>query len=208
MTGGKLPHRFPLMAGATVALGAGLLGAATMAVSKGILLGWCAGAATYLALALHAGFTMSPPQVRILAAAIDEGRDTVLAATLAATLVSLGAVVVELGGSRGTPGASFSALLAGGTIALSWACVHVLFAHRYMHEHALRGGLVFPGDDAPDFCDFLYLAFTVGMTAQVSDVTTAAAAMRRLVLVHALVAFLFNAAVLAAAVNIAAGLAG
>jgi uncharacterized membrane protein len=200
--------RLPLFAAVGVAVLVGLLALLLVHASTALLLGWCAGAITYLALALRIGFTMSRAQVRILAAAIDEGRNTVLSATLAATLISLAAVVVELGGSRGTPGASLSALLAGLTIALSWSFVHVLFAHRYMHEHALRGGLDFPGDDTPDFCDFLYLAFTIGMTAQVSDVTTTAPAMRRLVLVHALVAFIFNAAVLATAVNIAASLAG
>ena len=70
------------------------------------------------------------------------------------------------------------------------------------------GGLAFPGSEGPDHAEFLYLAFVVGMTCQVSDVTTASAPMRRLVLLHALVAFGFNAVILAAAVNLAAGLVG
>ena len=201
-------RRMPLLVSAAVAAAVALVLVFRFPVFQALLLGWCVGAVVYLALALSTGFTMSPEQVRDHAAEIDEGRNTVLTATLLATLMSLGAVVVELAGTRGSAGASTSALLAGITIALSWSFVHVLFAHRYMHEHALRGGLCFPGDDTPDFGDFLYLAFTIGMTAQVSDVTTAAPAMRRLVLVHALVAFLFNAAVLATAVNLAAGLAG
>lgn len=203
-----LVRRMPLILSGGMVLAAGFGSAWLVGPSTALLLGWCAGALSYLGLALRGGFTMTRTQVRAHAAEIDEGRNTVLAATLTATLISLGAVVVELGGSRGTPEASGSALLAGATIALSWAFVHVLFAHRYMHEHALRGGLVFPGDDTPDFADFLYLAFTVGMTAQVSDVTTAGPAMRRLVLVHALLAFVFNVAILATAVNLAAGLAG
>ncbi len=203
-----LLRRIPLVTGAVVAVVGAFALAVLLPFSQAVPLGWCAGALCYLALAMRAGFTMSPQQVRDHAAEIDEGRDTVLAATLIATLMSLGAVVAELAGSRASPQASNAALLAGATIALSWGFVHVLFAHRYMHEHALRGGLVFPGDDAPDFGDFLYLAFTIGMTAQVSDVTTASPSMRRLVLVHALVAFVFNAAVLATAVNLAAGLAG
>ncbi len=201
-------RRMPLMAGAAVAVLVAVFLMVMLSIFKALLLGWCAGALAYLTMALRTGFTMSPEQVRDHAAEIDEGRNMVLTATLVATLMSLGAVVVELAGSRGSAGASTSALLAGVTIAVSWSFVHVLFAHRYMHEHALRGGLIFPGDDTPDFCDFLYLAFTIGMTAQVSDVTTAAPAMRRLVLLHALVAFIFNAAVLATAVNLAAGLAG
>ncbi len=196
------------MFAALLVAGVAAVSAFFIAPTTALLLVWCAGAVAYLALALRGGFTMSRTQVRALAAEVDEGRHTVLAATLAAALISLGAVVLELGASRGTPGASASAVLAAGTNALSWAFVHVLFAHRYMHENALRGGLVFPGDDTPDFADFLYLAFTIGMTAQLSDVTTAGPTMRRLVLVHALVAFVFNVAILATAVNIASGLAG
>ena len=99
------------------------------------------------------------------------------------------------------------AAFATGAVALSWAFVHVLLAHHYMHEHWLGGGrgLVFPGEERPGTTDFLYLALTVGMTCQVSDVTTASAAMRRLVLLHGLVSFLFNAVIVGAAVNIAAG---
>ena len=94
-----------------------------------------------------------------------------------------------------------------GAVALSWAFVHVLLAQHYMHEYWLEGGrgLVFPGADRPGTSDFLYLALTVGMTCQVSDVTTGSAAMRRLVLLHGLVSFLFNAVIVGAAVNIAAG---
>ena len=85
--------------------------------------------------------------------------------------------------------------------------MHVLLAHHYMHECWLEGGrgLAFPGEDRPGTSDFLYLALTVGVTCQVSDVTTASAAMRRLVLLHGLVSFLLNAVIVAAAVNLAAG---
>ncbi len=85
--------------------------------------------------------------------------------------------------------------------------MHVLLAHHYMHECWLEGGrgLAFPGEGRPGTSDFLYLALTVGVTRQVSDVTTASAAMRRLVLLHGLVSFLFNAVIVGAAVNLAAG---
>lgn len=203
-----LRRRPALLGGMGVAMAAGALAVAWTPPSSALLLGWCAGVLAYLVAALRTGFAMSPEEARRRAAALDEGRNAVLGATLAATLVSLGAVVVDLAGARGSPAAPWSGALAVATVVLSWAFVHVLFAHRYAHEHALRGGLSFPGTGRPDFAEFLYLAFTVGMTAQVSDATTTSAAMRRLVLAHALVAFVFNAAVLAAAVNLAAGLAG
>ena len=98
------------------------------------------------------------------------------------------------------------------TVLLSWGFLHVFFAQHYAHDYWLNGrtaqnrSLDFPGNDAPDYLEFLYFSFTVGMTAQVSDVTTRGAGMRRLVLMHGALSFLFNTAVLALGVNLAAGL--
>lgn len=186
---------------ALVALGARL------PVSTAGLLGWNAGVLAYLAASLRVAMTASPAEARRRAEALDRNRWVILAAVLAAVLASLGAVVLDLSAVQGAPG-FWRVTLALATVLLSWCFVHVLFANHYAHEHRLRGGLVFPGGgDEPDLGEFLYLAFTVGMTAQVSDVSTSSPAMRRLVLAHGLVSFLFNAAVVAAAVNIVAGLA-
>ena len=176
-----------------------------MRPTSAVLVAWDVGVLVYLTTALFIQCRMSPQAVRERAEQIDEGANTVTLGAVLASLVAMTAVVLEMSGTRGSV---WSAPLAGATILLSWTFIHVLFAHRYAHENALRGGLVFPGEDAPDFVECLYLAFTVGMTAQVSDVTTNAAAMRRLVLLHALLSFVFNAAIVAAAVNLAAGLAG
>ena len=144
--------------------------------------------------------------MRRRAALLESDKWAVLSGSLAAALASLAAVAVDLAGAPPAPLGSAS--LAALTVALSWAFVHVLLAQHYMHEYWLAGGagLVFPGSDRPGAGEFLYLAFCVGMTCQVSDVTTSSAAMRRLVLLHGLVAFVFNAVILAAAVNIAAGI--
>ena len=184
------------MVGATSSIWLGALHA--------LLVGWNAGVLLYMSTSLWLTCRMTPADISERAEDIDESVGTVTAGSVLATLLAMVAVVLELAASRAS---ALSAPLAGITVLASWSFIHVLFAHRYAHEMALRGGLVFPGDDDPDFRDFLYLAFTVGMTAQVSDVTTSSAAMRRLVLVHALLAFLFNAAVVAAAVNLAASLA-
>ena len=178
---------------------------ADLRASTAALLGWDAGTLAYLAASLRVALTASPAEARARAETLDRGRWSVLAATLAAVIVSLGAVVLDLSDGGAGP---WRVALALGTVLLSWCFVHVLFANHYAHEHRLRGGIDFPGGDGdPDLGEFLYLAFTVGMTAQVSDVTTSSAATRRLVLAHGLVSFLFNAAVVAAAVNIVAGLA-
>jgi uncharacterized membrane protein len=69
-----------------------------------------------------------------------------------------------------------------------------------MYEKHARG-LQFPGEEAPDYWDFLYFSMTIGMTFQVSDVTISAKAIRRLVLVHALISFLFNTVIIALTIN-------
>jgi len=144
--------------------------------------------------------------IRRRAAAVDEGRWAVLGGTIGATLASLAAVVWNLAVAP-EPNRGFAVLLGVGTIILSWLFVHVLFATHYAHAHWRdAAGIEFPGCAEPDFGEFLYFAFTIGMTFQVSDATTTSGEIRRLVLVHGITAFLFNAVILAAAVNLSSSL--
>jgi uncharacterized membrane protein len=91
----------------------------------------------------------------------------------------------------------------------SWVLIQTVFAFHYArryyrdeHDHALHaGGLAFPGGGAPDYLDFAYYSFVVGMTSQVSDVQVLSRAMRRMTLVHGVLAFIFNIAVLALSIN-------
>ena len=99
--------------------------------------------------------------------------------------------------------------LATATIALSWAFTHTIFALHYAHDFygergAKQGGLNFPGDDEPDYWDFVYFSFVIGMTSQVSDVAVTSKLIRRTVNAHGIVSFFFNATLLALTVNIAA----
>ncbi len=95
-----------------------------------------------------------------------------------------------------------------GTVLLSWGFVHSIFALHYAHEFygkkPAAGGLDFPGDKEPDYLDFVYFSFVIGMTFQVSDVAITSRSIRRTVTAHAIVAFLFNVALLAIMINIAA----
>ncbi|MFI5052751.1 MAG: DUF1345 domain-containing protein [Acidimicrobiia bacterium] len=93
------------------------------------------------------------------------------------------------------------------TIACSWALVHTVFALRYAHLYYSppRGGIDFKMEPEPDYRDFAYTAFTVGMTFQVSDTDITQSLMRRAVLRHALLSFLFGAVILATTVNVIAG---
>jgi uncharacterized membrane protein len=96
------------------------------------------------------------------------------------------------------------------TVASSWALVQTVFALRYAHEYYTDpiGGIDFktPPEERPDYRDFAYVAFTVGMTFQVSDTDIQHRRTRRTVLRHALLAYLFGAVILAVVVNVIATL--
>lgn len=101
-------------------------------------------------------------------------------------------------------------LLALMSVPLGWATIHMMAAFHYAHlfwrlgaEGSSRKGLEFPGGDAPDGWDFVYFSFVLGMTAQTSDVCISGAHIRRFALMHSIVAYFFNAVLVAAAVNVA-----
>lgn len=97
-----------------------------------------------------------------------------------------------------------------GSVALSWFVLHFSFTFRYAHLYygdenekysKHTRGLDFPDDSHPDYLDFAYYAFTIGMTFQVSDVVVKSKGMRRLTLAHSLVSFLFNTILVAITIN-------
>lgn len=160
----------------------------------------------------------TPEHMRLRARIEDEGRFAVLALVAAAASASLLAIGFELHTARSMAGsaAGFRVGLAAGTILLAWLLVHTVFALHYAHEYygvgasgsgeKTREGLAFPDERQPDYWDFLYFSFVIGATCQVSDVQVTSRALRRLVLTHGALAFVFNTIVLALAINIAAGL--
>lgn len=203
-------HRQPILLAAAavgVAVG-GLARLFGLPWPSAVLSGWCATVLAHIgptcALMLHA----TPESIRRRAEELDEGEAAVLGATLAAAIASVGAVFWYLASGEG-PATPRQVVLALATIGLSWVFVHMLFAVRYAHEYwQAGGGLDFPGDERPEYGEFLYFAFTIGMTFQTSDVAVSRRLLRQLTLIHALVSFLFNAVILAVAVNLAASLAG
>ena len=174
-----------------------------------LLVGWDIGIALYLVLAFHMMARSDVHRIRHRAAAQDEGQFMILVLTVGAALASLAAIFVELASSGGHRQPSHLAL-ATVTILLSWAVIHTIFALHYAHEFydddagSVRG-MAFPGgDEEPDYWDFVYFSFVIGMTSQVSDVGVTRKEIRRTVAAHGIVSFLFNAALLALTVNIAA----
>jgi uncharacterized membrane protein len=172
-----------------------------------LLVGWDISVGLYLALVAHMMSVSSIHRIRERAAREDEGQATILVLTVSAALASLGAIVAELGSAVGTNRRPSHVVLAVLTILLSWAFIHAIFALHYAHEFydETEGGLAFPGGDLePDYWDFVYFSFVVGMTSQVSDVCITSKRIRRAVTAHGVIAFVFNVALLALTVNIAA----
>ena len=172
-----------------------------------LLVGWDVFVALYLVLVYTMVLRSRPRSIRRNAALQDDGRFLIPLLTALGAFATLAAIVSELGETHRNPP---QLIFATATIALSWAAVHTAFALHYAHEYYRGdepGGLQFPSgnrrEDA-DYWDFVYFSFVVGMTAQVSDVGITDRTIRRTVTAHGIISFVFNTALLALMVNIAA----
>jgi uncharacterized membrane protein len=190
---------------ALVGVGAALLAPRNL-WPTGLIAGWDIAVAFYLVAALQLCAGSDVARMRQRAEMEDEGRVGILFLTVVAALASLAAIIAFL---SHTARDALQLGLATLTILLSWAFIHTMFALHYAHEFYSEGGgktrgLVFPREEQPDYWDFLYFSFVIGMTSQVSDVAIVSKPIRRTVVAHGIVAFLFNTALLALIVNIAA----
>jgi uncharacterized membrane protein len=173
-----------------------------------LLVGWDVGVALYLVLVLHMMATSTIDRIRQRAAEEDEGQAAMLVLTVVAALASLAAIFALLTESARKDRPVQSVVVAVVTIVLSWAFIHAIFALHYAHEfydETAGGGLAFPGDERePDYWDFVYFSFVIGMTSQVSDIGITSKVIRRTAAAHGVIAFFFNAALLALTINLAA----
>ena len=163
--------------------------------------------AVYLALMFHLTATTTPDDLRRHAETDDEGWPLILLLATTAVAISVTAIFLVLNRETTNLYAALFALLAA---PLGWSLMHMLVAYRYAHLYfsgKAGPGLEFPDapHPGPGVWDFLYVSFTIGMTAQVSDVPVTNVGMRRVVLLHAIGSFFYNTVILALAVN--AGLA-
>lgn len=173
-----------------------------------LLIGWDVFIGFYLLLVYGMMFRSSERSIRRNAALQDDGSFVILLVAALGAFASIAAIVFELGaGNRTAP----ELTLAVTTIASTWAAVHTTFSLHYAHEYfrgATAGGLSFPDDEDdkrdPDYWDFVYFSFTIGMTFQTSDVEITDRQVRRTTTAHAIVSFIFNTALVALMVNIAA----
>jgi uncharacterized membrane protein len=186
----------------------GLLGLTSWPAATRLLVGWDVGVVLYLALVAHVMWRSDVERIRNRAMLEDEGQLAILVLTVLAALASLGAIFAELGAAASGGPPALRVAHAALTIFLSWAFIHTIFALHYAHEFydLTAGGLAFPqGGGEPDYWDFVYFSFVIGMTSQVSDVAVTSQELRRIVTAHGVLSFFFNATLLALTVNLAAG---
>jgi uncharacterized membrane protein len=196
----------------SMALGLATMLALPIPLIPRVLIGWDLGVLVYLAAA---AVVMSKcttlTQMKANAAGQDEGAFAILILTVAAGMASLIAIFAELATvERTDPHYGFYVALALATVMLSWAFIHTIFALHYAHAFygsgAYKSGVRFPGDEQPDYWDFIYFSFVIGMTFQVSDVAVTHKTVRRTVVAHGALSFFFTTAVVAMAVNIVASI--
>jgi uncharacterized membrane protein len=183
-----------------------------------LVITWDVFSLTLIVLAWIVISTKDPYQARRNARLQDASATFLFVLIVSAATASLLAVGLLLGSAKDLKPGELAAHVALSVTAVvfSWTLVHTVFALRYAHSyfrdarkverHKVSGGLIFPGDGSPGYMDFAYFSFVIGMTCQVSDVQISSPQMRRLALVHGMISFAFNTAILAMFVNIIAGL--
>jgi uncharacterized membrane protein len=185
-----------------------------------IILSWLSCAAVIIIMDWLIILSSHPREMRKIARLKDSSRFMILLFIVTGSCVSLFAILFLLKSSKGGHHGDVLhlALLAIGSVAISWWMLHTVFTMSYAHlyytntpdpddaETEVIGGLQFPDEKNPDYLDFVYFSFVVGMTFQVSDVEISSRSIRRLVLLHGLISFAFNTAIVALSINVVSGL--
>ena len=183
-----------------------------------VLITWVTCALTMIAMDWVIIFNAHPREIRKIARLQDSSRALIFLFVIAASFVSLGSILFLLKSTKGGSESIVTAhiLLSMASVIVSWWLVHTLFTMRYAHfyyspdddtPNDQRKGLEFPGDEKePDYLDFVYFSFVIGMTFQVSDVEISSRQIRRLALLHAVISFSFNTAIPALSINVVSSL--
>jgi len=210
MAANPMPERNRLVIVILMGLVAGLAAAVFAPWELSVLIGW-----DVLALVLVTWIWVQlgrsdAERTRTVATREDPGRGPTRVLLVVASVASIVGVLLALYKASNSSGAQRVLLtsVAIATVLLSWALVHTLFALRYAHLYygETPGGIDFKNsDEPPTYADFAYVAFTVGMTFQISDTDIQLAVIRRVVLQHALLSYLFGTVVVASAINVIAG---
>jgi len=202
------PPRFLAFLGASVAgFGIALQHAGW---ARAALIGFDAGAAIFLLSCVNL-FGHRAKEMRAAAARNDANRALLLVITAMLCITILVAIAVELS-DRGTAQRANVALVIG-TLLLAWLFANMVYTLHYAHlfyrdrpgEGGDQGGIDFPGTNEPDYGDFVYFAFTIGMTFQTSDSAISSRPIRRTIVLHSFAAFIFNIGILAFTINVLGG---
>jgi uncharacterized membrane protein len=194
----------------TVAIVFGGVSALWTPWQNAVLIGWCLAALVFTVPIWLKILPANSDTTRQLATLEDDSRVAADVVLVCASVISLIGVAFELLRASDSTGTELFATtaLAVLSVVLAWATVQTVFTLRYAHlwwsSHA---GVDFNEDDDPDYHDFAYLAFTIGMTYQVSDTDLTTKAIRRTALRHALLSYVFGTAIIAVTINVVAGLA-
>ena len=219
---GPRPHGFPrhvplhshgrLIAAGVVGIGVAFLLPARLGVTSRLLAAWDVAAVVLAAFAWAIILGSGTEETQRHAGTHDPGRRAVGLLVIMTSAVSLLATAVILRQARDTPPAvrELFVSLCILAVASAWVLTHTAYALRYAHlyyrdDEEGVGGLSLPGDAAPAYLDFAYFAFTIGMCFQVSDIAVSSPQIRRTVLGHSVLSFLYNTAILATAINLAVG---
>jgi len=182
------------------------------------MVGWDIFSLCEIAISVAIFSAVCPKQLRVLASREDASRPVVFTIVICAILASLGGVLLLLKNQNAwllSEGLETAIYIAG--VTFSWILLHILFTSRYAHlyygDHATKKGemakgLDIPGNEAPDYMDFAYFAFVIGMTFQVSDIQISSRRIRRVVLIHGLISFIFNTVIVALTINVVVNLKG
>ncbi|HEY6426390.1 MAG TPA: DUF1345 domain-containing protein [Acidimicrobiales bacterium] len=206
----RVPASVRVIMSGAVGLVAGVVAAFFTLTQAAALIGWDVAAASFLVGVWLTVWPLDPEATQRRATRLDPSRSLADVLVITAGVAILTAVALALVRAGGTHGGTKAYLLAVGLVSVvfSWLAVHTVFMLIYarLYYGDEPGGIDFNERDGPDYVDFAYLAFTIGMTFQVSDTNLTAKPIRRTALRHALVSYLFGAVIIALVINIVATL--
>jgi len=185
-------------------------------ISNRIIIGWDVFAIVMIILSWLLFFNTNAQQQHEIVKRQDENIRVIFAIVLSAICISLAAALLLIVNTEESAfDKDLRTAITIGAITTSWILLHTIFTIRYAHlfhnykdvkTGAKGGGIDFPNPDLPDYIDFAYFSFVIGMTFQVSDVTISSKTVRHYVLLHSLISFVFNTIIVALTVNIIAGI--
>lgn len=207
-----MTHRYAARFVVMVAVGVvvGVIVAVNGGGASSIVLGWAAASLVYVTWVWLLIARMDPAATTSHAAREDPVRGVAEVLILVASLASLAAVAMLLVDARSASDARSGVLaaMALGSVALTWLLIHTLFTLRYASQYFAGepGGIDFNTDEPPRYIDFAYVAFSLGMTFQISDTNLLTSAFRATALRHALLSYVFGTVVVATTINLAVSL--